>query len=188
MWLGQENCREKVHIDEGRETVSFIQSPDPECMKPAHSGASQGGTFHPLTSSSSSHRSSFNTMGHSQMHWVSLRRVGRQARGAGGELMTSPFFFRRASYQGQGLNGGARGKGAWSFTFLKMFALAVSDQKNHRDSLNFQGPGRSGGQKLFLCLYFLATVLFNKSIKICPPVFLTCEDWNTYYSWWFLPK
>lgn len=49
-----------------------------------------------------------------------------------------------------------------------MSAVAISDQKNHKDSLHsHQGPGGSTEykHKTVLWLYFPTSVLFNKSIK-----------------------
>lgn len=60
---------------------------------------------------------------------------------------------------------GARGKGAWSFTFRKMFAFAMNDQKNHSDGLNFQGPGRSGGQKLCYAYIFPQNACLINQLK-----------------------
>lgn len=48
---------------------------------------------------------------------------------------------------------------------LKMFEFAVSDQKNHRDSLNFRGPGRSGRQKLFYAYISLHQACLVNQLK-----------------------
>lgn len=96
---------------------------------------------------------------------MQLKNRRRRARGCRKRLADLPLLHQAASCQVQDYPGGGRRGLEFHISGLKMFEFAVSDQKNHRDSLNFRGPGRSGRQKLFYAYISLHQACLVNQLK-----------------------